>query len=51
MEIKVWVNQIFKIGYEYIKNNSYINLVDENHIRIFLSCSNAEKHTMSHIFH
>ena len=29
----------------------YINLGDENHIRIVWSCSNAVKHTRSYIFH
>ena len=35
----------------YIKNNSNINLSDGGLIRIVWSCSNAVKHTMSHIFH
>ena len=38
------VNQIFLICFEYINNNSYINLDDRNHIKIVWSCSsNAVK--------
>ena len=48
---KIWVNQNFKICYEYIKNNSYINLDDENHIKIVWSCSNAVKTHNVNIFH
>ena len=36
-------NQNFKICYEYIKNNSYNNLNDGNHIWIIWSCSNSAK--------
>ena len=48
---KIWVNQIFKICYEYINNNSCINLDDGNRIRIVWSCSsNAIKiHNVSYI--
>ena len=42
--------QNFKICNDYIKNNSYINLGDGNHIRIVWSCSNAVKtHNVSYI--
>ena len=50
--LKNWVNQIFLICYEYIKNNSYINLNDGNRIRIVWSCSNSnavKTHNVSHI--
>ena len=33
----------FLICYDFIKNNSYINLDDGNHIVILWSCSNAVK--------
>ena len=48
---KNWVNQIFKICYEYINNNSCIDLDDGNRIRIVWSCSsNAIKiHNVSYI--
>ena len=48
---KIWVNQIFKICYEYINNNSCINLDDGNRIIIIWSCSsNAIKiHNVSYI--
>ena len=48
---KIWVNQIKKICYEYIKYNSYINLDDGNHIIIVWSCrSNTVKtHNVSYI--
>ena len=39
----MWVDQIFKICYEYIKSNSDINLSDGSHIRIVWSCSSAVK--------
>ena len=39
-------NQNFKICYDFIKNNSYINLGDGSHIRIVWSCSNAVKTTI-----
>ena len=47
----IWVNQIFKICYEYIKNNSYINLGDGGHIRIVWSCSSnaVETHNVLYI--
>ena len=49
---KIWVNQnFFKICYEYIKNNSYINLDGEIHIKIVWSCSNAVKTHNINIFH
>ena len=49
---KIWVNQIFKICYEYINNNSYINLDYGNRIRIVWSCrSNAVKTHNVNIFH
>ena len=31
--IKIWVNQIFLICYDYIKNNSYINIIIEYNTR------------------
>ena len=43
MDIKIWVNQNKKKNYEYINNNSYINLDDGGHIIIVWSCSNAVK--------
>ena len=44
MEIKSLSQSIFFICYEYIYNNSYINLDDGNHIKIIWSCSsNAVK--------
>ena len=48
---KIWVNQIFKICYEYINNNSCINLDYGNRIRIVWSwSSNAIKiHNVSYI--
>ena len=47
---KIWVNQIFLIYYDFIKNNSYINLDDGNHIGIIWSCSNEVKtHNVSYI--
>ena len=45
------MNQIFKTCDNYIKNNSYINLDDGNHIRIDWSCSNAVKSHNDHIFY
>ena len=43
-------SNFFKICFEYIKNNSYINLDDGNHIRVVWSCSNAVKtHNVSYI--
>ena len=48
---KIWVNQNFKIYFDYIKNNSCINLGDEIHIRNVWSWSMQSKHTMSHIFY
>ena len=48
----MWVNQtFFFICYEYIKNNSYINLGDGSHIGIVWSSSNAEKTHNVNIFH
>ena len=41
----------FLICYEFIKNNSYINLGDGGHIRIAWSCSNAVKTYNVNIFH
>ena len=51
IEIKKFESiKFFKICYEYIKNNSYINLGDEIHIRIAWPCSNAVKtHNVSYI--
>ena len=47
---KIWVNQIFLNYYDFIKNNSYINLDDGNHIGIVWSGSNAVKtHNVSYI--
>ena len=44
------IDQIVLFCYDYFKNNSYINLVDGNHIRIVWSCSNAVKtHNVSYI--
>ena len=40
---QIWVNQIFKICNDYIKNNSNNNLSNGSHIRIAWSCSNAIK--------
>ena len=48
---KIWVNQNFKICFDYIQNNSYINLGHGNHIRIAWSCSNAVKTHNVNIFH
>ena len=43
-------SNFFKIYYDFIKNNSYINLDDGNHIVIIWSCSNAVKtHNISYI--
>ena len=42
MEIKKFESFKFFCN-AYIKNNSYINLDNENHIRIVWSCSNAVK--------
>ena len=40
----------FFICYDFIKNNSYINLDDGNHIGIVRPCSNAVKtHNVSYI--
>ena len=48
--LKIWVNQMFKFYYEYIKNNSYINFGDVIHIRIVWSRSKAVKtHNVSYI--
>ena len=41
----------FLICYEYIKNNSYINLGDGSQIRMVWSCSNAVKTHNVNIFH
>ena len=50
MEIKKFESIKFFIWDEYIKNNSNINLDDENHIRIVWSCRNAAKtHNFSYI--
>ena len=50
--IKNFSQSNFLICYEYINNNSYINLDDGNRIRIIWSCSNAVKtHAMFCIFH
>ena len=47
---KIWVNQIYLNCDDYIKNNSYINLGNGNHVRIVWSCSNAVKtHKISYI--
>ena len=35
------------ICYEYIKNNSFINLGDGSHIRIVWSCGNAVTHNVN----
>ena len=51
MEInKIWANQILKFVMTILRI-IHIYLDDGNHIRIVRSCSNAEKHTMSHILH
>ena len=50
MNNKIWVNQILKNCYEYIKNYSYINLDYGNHIRIVWSCDHVVKtHNVSYI--
>ena len=42
--------KFFKIYYDFIKNNSYINLGDGNHIEIVWSCRNSVKtHNVSYI--
>ena len=50
-EIKNLSRSIFLICFDYIKNNSYINLGDWIHIRIVWSCSNAVKMHNVNIFH
>ena len=42
---------IFLICYDFIKNNSYINLDDGNHIRLLDPVVMQYNHTMSRIFH
>ena len=46
MEIKIWVYQIFKICYDFIKNNSFINLGDWGLIRIVWSLVMQQKHNV-----
>ena len=41
----------FLICYEYIKNNSNINLDDGSHIKILWSCSSAVQTHEVNIFH
>ena len=48
---KIWINQIFLICYEYINNNSYINLDYGNRIKTVWFCSSnaVETHNVSYI--